>query len=295
MPIGLTYPLSMAACNDGGLLKIAWTCPAARSLMAAEVPGTQLGDQVLPTRLADLGLDDDVARGGQEQGVPVCIGASDRRKRTDAGAATLVLDDHGLSEFGTEFQPDLPGHDIRRAAGGKRHHEPDRLAREALAERGTDATQADHEACCELANFHDAERAIRVLGAFVTDEAFLPLAKLSQVAKLHKSTALRIARTLASAGYLVQRDDGAWRLGPQAGRLGARYQQTFDVNDAITPLLRKLARSCGESASLFVREGNSRTCLLRVESSAEDRPAVRPGTPFPLTRGAPGRVILAFS
>lgn len=139
------------------------------------------------------------------------------------------------------------------------------------------------------------DRTTRVLGAFVRDEAFLTLAKLSQIAQLHKSTALRIARALASAGYLVQRDDGAWRLGPESGRLGARYQETFDINDAITPLLRKLARRCGESASLFVREGDLRTCLLRVESSAEDRPAVRPGTSFPLAQGAPGRVILAFS
>lgn len=139
------------------------------------------------------------------------------------------------------------------------------------------------------------ERALRVLAAFGRQDAFLPLARLSAAAQLHKSTALRIARTLAGAGYLVQREDGAWRLGPEAGRLGARYQDTFDVNDAITPLLRRLARRCGESASLFVREGNLRTCLLRVESAAEDRPAVRPGTSFPLTQGAPGRVILAFS
>lgn len=139
------------------------------------------------------------------------------------------------------------------------------------------------------------ERTVRVLAAFGGREAFLSLAELSAAACLHKSTALRIARTLARAGYLVRTAEGQWRLGPEAGRLGARYQDTFDVNDAVTPLLRELARTAGESASLFVREGHQRTCLLRVESAAESRPAVRPGTAFPLTRGAPGRVILAFS
>jgi DNA-binding IclR family transcriptional regulator len=139
------------------------------------------------------------------------------------------------------------------------------------------------------------ERALRVLGTFGGPGVFLSLAELSTRAQLAKSTALRLARTLSQFGYLVQGDEGTWRLGPSAGWLGARYQEAFDVNDSITPLLRDLARQCGESASLFVREGVSRTCLLRVESSAEDRPAVRPGTLFPLEKGAPGRVILAFS
>lgn len=138
------------------------------------------------------------------------------------------------------------------------------------------------------------ERTVRVLAAFDGPDPFLPLHRLAQRASLHPSTALRIARTLAIAGYLVQRQDGHWRLGPEAGRLGARYQQVFDVHDAITPLLRELARSSGESASFFVRDGDARTCLLRVEGSGEDRPAVPIGTRFPLAQGAPGRVILAF-
>jgi DNA-binding IclR family transcriptional regulator len=139
------------------------------------------------------------------------------------------------------------------------------------------------------------ERAVRILRAFGGSEPYLGLAAMSERAQLHKTTALRIARTLANADFLVQREDGTWRLGPAAGWLGARYQQTFDVNHAITPLLRELARDSGESASLFVREGDMRTCLLRVESASEEREVVHPGTSFPLAKGAPGRVILAFS
>lgn len=139
------------------------------------------------------------------------------------------------------------------------------------------------------------ERAVRILRAFGDGAPGLTLAAISERAQLHKTTALRIARTLANADFLVQREDGSWRLGPAAGWLGAHYQQTFDVGDAITPLLRQLARDTGESASLFVREGDVRTCLLRVESASEERAVVRPGTSFPLARGAPGRVILAFS
>ena len=143
--------------------------------------------------------------------------------------------------------------------------------------------------------FIAVERTTRLLGAFTGREAFLTLAQISERAQLHKSTALRIAHALAWARYLVQREDGAWRLGPAAGWLGARYQEAFDLEDVVTPLLRKLALDSGESASLFVREGDTRTCLFRIEHPKEIRPSVRAGSAFPLKTGAPGRVILAFS
>lgn len=164
--------------------------------------------------------------------------------------------------------------------------------------RTTKATVAGRGGSSALEGQHGllaVERAVRVLRAFGGSEPSLGLATLSERAQLHKSTALRIARTLANADLLVQKDDGSWRLGPAAGWLGAQYQQSFDVDDAITPLLRELARATGESASLFVREGDMRTCLLRVESASEERAVVHPGTAFPLAKGAPGRVILAFS
>lgn len=139
------------------------------------------------------------------------------------------------------------------------------------------------------------ERTVRLLAAFSGAETSLPLAELSRRAQLNKSTALRFARTLAWAQYLVQTPHGEWRLGPAAGSLGARYQAAFDLNDAVMPVLRDLARSCGHSASLFVRESDRRVCLFRVESVDDARPPVRLGTAFPLDKGAPGRVILAFS
>ena len=51
-------------------------------------------------------------------------------------------------------------------------------------------------------------RAMQVLDAFALGESHLPLAELSRRCQLHKTTVLRIARTLALSGYLVQREDG---------------------------------------------------------------------------------------
>jgi DNA-binding IclR family transcriptional regulator len=138
-------------------------------------------------------------------------------------------------------------------------------------------------------------RALRLLEAFGMSDAQLTLAELSRRTGMHKTTALRIARTLAHDNYMVQKEDGSWRLGRAAGWLGACYQATFDVHDVVEPVLRDLTVQTGESASFYVREGNQRTCLARVDGPRTIRHHVRVGLGLPLELGAPGRVILAFS
>ena len=138
-------------------------------------------------------------------------------------------------------------------------------------------------------------RALSLMEAFGVGESALSLAELSRRAGMHKTTALRLARTLALSRYMVQTEDGQWRLGPAAGWLGARYQAGFDVNNVVEPALHELVKQTGESASFYVREGDIRSCVARVEGPQSVRHNVRIGERLPLNRGAPGRVILAFS
>ncbi len=138
-------------------------------------------------------------------------------------------------------------------------------------------------------------RALRVLEAFGVSDAQLSLAELSRRTGFHKTTVLRLARTLAADNYLVQKEDGSWRLGRAAGWLGACYQATFNVHEVVEPVLRELTIKTGESASFYVREGQQRTCLVRVEGPQAIRHHVRIGAALPLDSGAPGRVILAYS
>ena len=138
-------------------------------------------------------------------------------------------------------------------------------------------------------------RALRVLEAFGVNDPQLSLAELSRRTGIHKTTVLRLARTLAADNYLVQKEDGSWRLGRAAGWLGACYQATFNVQEVVEPVLRELTIKTGESASFYVREGQQRTCLVRVEGPQAIRHHVRIGAALPLDSGSPGRVILAFS
>lgn len=138
-------------------------------------------------------------------------------------------------------------------------------------------------------------RALSLMEAFSVGESSLSLAELGRRSGMHKTTVLRLARTLAMSSYMVQTEDGQWRLGPAAGWLGARYQAGFDVNNAVEPVLHELVKETGESASFYVREGGIRSCVARVEGPHSVRHNIRIGERLPLDKGAPGRVILAFS
>ena len=136
-------------------------------------------------------------------------------------------------------------------------------------------------------------RALALLKCFSGSDAFVTLADLSRRTGMHKPTALRLARTLARDGFLVQRPDGAWRLGPSAGWIGSRYQAQFDVDVLIEPQLKALSEATGESASFYVYEDGQRSCLLRWEGPRGIRAHVRSGEILPLQHGSAGRVILA--
>ncbi len=138
-------------------------------------------------------------------------------------------------------------------------------------------------------------RALAILDAFKPGETQLALGELARRTRLHKTTVLRIARTLGAARYLVQLPEGAWRLGPAASWLGTRYHRGFDETVVIEPVLRDLSRKTKESAAFYVREGNSRICVVRVDGPQPVRRHARLGEVLPLDKGAPGRVLLAYS
>ena len=164
----------------------------------------------------------------------------------------------------------------------------------AASARSTFRSPADLDQEPGREHVHAVVRAMSLLKAFDSgDEVFLSLTELARRTGMHKPTALRLARTLALSRFLVQREDGGWRLGPAAGWIGSRYQAQFDVGLVIEPILFRLAVETGESASFYVHEGNLRSCLMRCDgpNARPDHP--RTGELLPLDLGAPGRAILA--
>lgn len=138
------------------------------------------------------------------------------------------------------------------------------------------------------------DRALAILAALVQANGPASLAELSRATGLYKSTILRLAASLERAGYLGRLADGRFRLGPMCLNLGAAYRRAFDLGASVMPELTRLRDETGESASFYVREGDKRVCLFRVESFHIVRNMISVGDMVPLDRGAAGRVLLAF-
>lgn len=139
------------------------------------------------------------------------------------------------------------------------------------------------------------ERALAILEAFAAGGARLPLAELARRTGLYRSTILRLAASLERFGYLSRDGDGRFRLGPTLWRLGVLYQDAFDLADYVRPVLREVVEEVGETAAFYVREGDRRICLYRVNSPRTVSSHLEEGAELPLDRGASARVLVAFT
>ncbi|WP_118178487.1 IclR family transcriptional regulator [Paraburkholderia phosphatilytica] len=138
------------------------------------------------------------------------------------------------------------------------------------------------------------DRACSILFAFKPSDSALTLAELASRTGLYKSTLLRLAGALIQHRLLVRLDDGRYQLGPATFMLGALYQRGLNLGDILLPLMRELAEGSGESVSFYVRDGEVRVCLHRVDSTHSVRFHVHEGDVLPLHSGSGGRALLAF-
>jgi len=139
------------------------------------------------------------------------------------------------------------------------------------------------------------DRALAILDAFTDQDQKLSLAELAKRTGLYKSTAIRLAKSLEKARYLYRSEDGAYRLGSKVLSLGAMYQKHFGTAEVVPQILRQIVDELHEGASFYVRDEAQRLCLHRVESPRAVRDTIHVGDRLPLTVGAGGHVILAFS
>jgi DNA-binding IclR family transcriptional regulator len=139
------------------------------------------------------------------------------------------------------------------------------------------------------------DRAIAILGAFTAADRSLSLAEIAARTGLYKSTILRLCGSLLRGQLLERTDDGRYRIGQAAFRLGTLYQRSVVTADILLPVMRELAELSWESVAFYVRSGNVRMCLYRIESKHPIRYTVREGDVLPLSTGSGGRVLLAFS
>ncbi|MBL8523461.1 MAG: IclR family transcriptional regulator [Betaproteobacteria bacterium] len=139
------------------------------------------------------------------------------------------------------------------------------------------------------------DRAFAILAAFGATDRGLTLAELANRTGLYKSTILRLAQSLIHHRFLARMEDGRFQIGPAPLALGAIYQRSVRLADVMLPAMRDLAAIADDGVSFYIRQGNQRMCLHRVDSRHAIKDHVREGDMLPLERGSGGRVLNAFS
>lgn len=143
-------------------------------------------------------------------------------------------------------------------------------------------------------NVRAVDRALALLDAFREEDGPLPLADLARRSGLHMTTALRLLGTLESHGFVTRLPAGGYVLGATLLLLGERFRRSLRLDDHVHPALERLRAESGESATFFVRDGDRRRCLFRLESPHPVRDFARVGEMQPLGIGAHGRALVAL-
>ncbi|MEV8094030.1 IclR family transcriptional regulator [Kitasatospora sp. NPDC085879] len=116
---------------------------------------------------------------------------------------------------------------------------------------------------------------------------------------VHKSTALRLLRTLQEHGFVHRQPDHRYRLGGRLFGLAQQALECIDIRQVAAPYLASLCERYGHTVQLAVLEDGSVLYLDRVEGrypappSGAPEAAGRIGTRVPAAAGPAGKVLLA--
>ncbi|HEX2577355.1 MAG TPA: IclR family transcriptional regulator [Aquihabitans sp.] len=136
------------------------------------------------------------------------------------------------------------------------------------------------------------DKSVAVLDAVAAGgTAGATLADLVAATGISRATAHRLAVALEAHGLLRRGDDGRFCLGLRLVALGHAAADGWPVAAAAEPALARLRDETGESAQLYVRDGDQRVCVRSLESSHELRTIVAEGARLPLAVGSAGRLL----
>jgi len=139
------------------------------------------------------------------------------------------------------------------------------------------------------------ENAVSLLEAFSFEFPQLTLRELSERSGFSVSSVYRMTASLLRLRMLVRTNDGLYRLGPAMLRFGKIYEASFDLAQVVRPVLARVVAETKQTGVFYIREGDVRVCLCRHNAPGAFVHNVNEGAELPLDKGAPGRILLAFS
>ena len=133
-------------------------------------------------------------------------------------------------------------------------------------------------------------KAFQVLDALAGDKPE-SISQLANDLELPRTTVHRILQTLTAQEVLTP----SLQPGPKLIYWALAALSVGGIRAASGPVLHRLVEAFGETASIFVRSGSTRTCIARLEGTEPIRHNLSVGMSIPLHVGSGGRVLLAWT
>ena len=140
------------------------------------------------------------------------------------------------------------------------------------------------------------ERAADVLALFSgSASSTLGVTEIATELALSKAAVHRILASLRSRGFVeLEEDSRRYSLGTASLALGLAYLRGIDVRAIAHPELVALSESTSETATLSIRNGDTRVYVDQVRPPREIVMSVALGVPYPLHAGSSSKAFLAF-
>ncbi len=135
------------------------------------------------------------------------------------------------------------------------------------------------------------DRALSILPLLAEGPA--DLGRVARRLGVHKSTALRLLRTLHEHGLVYRQSDQRYRLGARLFALAQQAVESLDIREIAHPHLVGLNEECGHTVHLAVYEEQEVLYIDKVDSRYPVRMYSRIGKPVAITVAAVAKLLLA--
>jgi len=135
------------------------------------------------------------------------------------------------------------------------------------------------------------ERALHILVELASGPT--TISELARRIDVHRTTSLRLLRTLEEERFVRRTDDGRYRLGPRMTTIAHAALEGLDLRTAASGHLRRLGEKCGHTVHLAALQDNSIVYIDKVESRHTIRMYSRIGALAPAHATGVGKAILA--
>ncbi len=147
-------------------------------------------------------------------------------------------------------------------------------------------------------NIKVLDRAFSILECFSESRQELSMMEIAELTDLSPSTAFRIMKTMENKNYLFRNEESKkYSLGPKITYLGSvgKGASLEMLKAVIKPYMTELRKEFNETISLYIRQGDKKVCIERLESTQSLRQVITIGELYSVKLGASGRVLLAYA